>query len=132
MAENIIEIAGEEKLFFELENGLKFFYRSPTSREIVNYKNSIKYRRQGKTFRTESAEQMLRLADSILTDVAGLGYRDSAGNVSVLDKNTRPADIAHLKVDGAAPATWRDLVPAIRKIQFIEGVLAGLEDEEKN
>jgi len=128
----IIEIVGEETKKWESETGLIFIYREPTSREIINYKNSIQFRRQGKDFISKSAEQQLTLADAILVDAEGLGYRTPEGKIEILDKATKPADIAHLKVDGTPPRTWKDLIPATRKTQFIESIITGLEESEKN
>jgi len=128
----VIEIVGEETKRWESETGLVFIYREPSSREIINYKNSIQFRRRGKDFISKSAEQQLALADAILIDAEGLGYRTPEGKVEILDKTTKLADIAHLKVDGQSPRSWKDLIPATRKTQFIESIITGLEESEKN
>lgn len=125
-------IIGEEEKLWEFEGGVGFFYREPTTREIVNYKNSVRFRRQGKDFISKAAEQQLVLADAIIVDLAGFGIKDLENKLCPLDKNTKPADIAHLKVDGAAPRSWKDLIPANLKFQFIEGLLGGTEEQEKN
>jgi len=129
---NFIMIAGEEELRYELENGLVFIHRPLTAKEMINYKNSIGYRRRGKVMITKSAEQQIKLADKIMLNIEGLGYRDPSGKVRVLNKDTKAADISHLKVDGVAPKSWKELVPALSKFQFIEGLIAGLEETEKN
>lgn len=132
MTENFAMIVGEEELTVQLDCGLIFTHRPPTAKEIVNYKNSLSFHKKGKAFSTKSAEQQLRLANDIIIDVKNLGYRNADGETEALGKHTRPEDIAHLKVDGAAPRSWKDLVPALQKIQFIEILLAGVEGEEKN
>ena len=128
----VIEIVGQATKQWESEIGLVFIYREPTSREVINYKNNIGFRRRGKDFISKSAEQQLTLADAILIDAEGLGYRTPEGKVETLDKMTKPADIAHLKIDGQSPQNWKDLIPATRKIQFIESIITGLEESEKN
>jgi hypothetical protein len=125
-------VAGEDSLVHELDNGIRIVYRPPTSQEIVNYKNSIGFRRKGKTLITKAAEQQLKLAEKIMTDIMHYGYRDKTGKVQPLNNTTKLEDIAHIKPEGAAPRTWKDLVPALYKIQFIEGVMAGIDGAEKN
>jgi hypothetical protein len=120
---------------YEFENGVVFIYRQPTTREIVNYKNSIKFRRKGKDFTSQSAHQQLALAMEILINVEGAGYRDREGEAKTLDRTTVPEEIAHIQVEGRSPGTWKELLAMRRPLmmfQFIEEVLAGLEEIEKN
>lgn len=128
----IVEMVGEVSRRYEFDDGLVFIHRNPTTREIVNYKNNVTFRRQGKGIKTQAAQQQLALADDILVDVGGLFYPAPDLKARALNKDTKPADIAHIKVEGAAPRAWKELVPAIRKIQFIETLLSGAETLEKN
>jgi hypothetical protein len=131
MAENFAVIVGEE-LSITLDCGVVFYHRAPTAQEIVKYKNSISFRKKGKSVTSQSAEQQLALADSLMIDVGRLGYKDAGGKLKALGKNTQPTDITHLKVDGSPPKSWKDLVPVLHKMTFIEMLLAGVEGTEKN
>lgn len=128
----VIEIVGEEVKRWEFEDGIVFIYREPDTREIVKYNDSIKFSRRGKNFTTQSAESQIVLADTILIDVEGLGYRDPKKKVFALTCKTIPEEIAHLKVDGMAPRSWKDLIPPRRKTRFISELMAGTEELEKN
>lgn len=129
---SIVYVVGEETKTWEFENGVVFFYEEPTTQQIVSYKDGIHYRRRGKEFVARSTERQIILADEILRDVGGLGFKALEGEIKVLDKNTKPAEIAHLKIEGVSPKSWKDLIPAIMKTQFIEGLLGGIEEQAKN
>jgi len=132
MDKKIIEIVGEETKRWEFESGIVFIYREPSTREIVNYKNSIHYRRRGKDFVTKAAEPQIVLADAILIDVEGLGFPDLKKKPVPLTKNTTAEEMAHLKTEGGPPRNWKELVPARLKTRFIDELIVGVEEEEKN
>lgn len=132
MTEQFAEIVGQEEYRTELDCGIVFVHRAPTAKEIIDYKNSIRYRKKGKDFTSLSGAQQVELADKILLDVERLGYKQQDGKVVALGAHVKSEDIAHIKVSGAAPKSWKDLVPALRKTQFIEKLIVGVEDEEKN
>jgi len=128
----IIYVVGEESKRWEFDSGIVILYREPTTREIINYRDQIKYRRSGKGFTAQSAERQIALADAIIEDVEGIGFKDKDGKVKRLERSVSAAEISHLKVDGTAPRGWKDLVPANLKCQFIDGLMGGIEEEEKN
>ena len=43
----IIEVVGDAEKEYEFDDGLVFVHRDPTAREVINYKNSVAYRRVG-------------------------------------------------------------------------------------
>jgi hypothetical protein len=132
MNDEIIYMIGDETNRWKLENGVVFIYRTPTTREIVNYENSIRVRRHGKNITAEASAQQIALADAITVDVEGVGYRDASGKKKRLGPKAGAEDIAHFRLDGQPPATWKDLIPAHFKTQFIRGLLAGLEEQDRD
>lgn len=129
------DVLGQDLQRYQFENGVVFVYRQPTTSEFVRYKNSVQIRRQGKAFSTKAAEQQLELADRILVDVEKFGYVGADGKQKALDKNTKSDDLAHFKIDGKSPKNWKEAIILLRPpmmFQFIESVLAGMEEEEKN
>lgn len=130
--DEIIYVVGEELNRFEFENGIVFIYKDPTPTEVMKYKDNLQYRRHGKEFTTKSTRQQLVLADTILIDTKGLGFKDTEGKIKPLNKNTKAAEIAHKSIEGQAPQSWKDLVPARLKSFFIERIFVMMEEEEKN
>jgi hypothetical protein len=126
-------IVGENQRFV-FDDDTVFIYREPTASEIVNYTNSIQIKRKGKAFQSKAGAQQLALADTILIDVEGFGYRGKDGKKIIpLNKDTKPEDIAHLAPDGIGPPiTWKYLIPATRKQVFIGQLIQESEEDEKN
>ena len=129
---DIAIMVGEETNRFELDNGVVLIYRNPTTREYVKFKNSVKVRRSGKDVQVKSTEEELAFADRLIVDIEAVGYKGQDGKTKRLSAKTTAADIAHLKVDGAPPESWKDLVPAHLKSQFVNSLLAGIEEEDRD
>ncbi len=119
---------------YEFEDGLVVVYREPSSKEVVDYNNSIYFRRRGKSYSTNLGEPQLALADKIIVDLENTVFVDAEGKQRPLNKSTKASELAHLKLgeEGRAPKSWKELLPAARKSQFISAVMGGMEEEEKN